>query len=533
MVRLSKLLLLMLGTAVFLAACTMDFLTETDDDGNNENCPVEYVYEDTDGDGIDDRKSALDCEENLLWWEKYVFNADENRTGVQRYLPKGETNNYGDDSIQWTKLFDWDREYVSLEAYFLPTSTTPPQNDHELQWYSRFSYDISGNLLMKANYDARGQFQWFEAREYSDTGQVVNKARYTEAGPSSAEGEWFYTFEFDDQDRETLQKKYLPGDLTTPTVTIPEAVSPQLQQGSAHAFDIPLPTSESLTPLPDTPSFGSPETQGWALTWTKKTWHRENGQFSMKYDTGNKPLELELSSEELEGEIKIALAYDEKDRPKSKITTYQGTEVLNLGFDYTSAGLVEKVTTSGASLLVPLDYEITYDENNLPTRIDINKDDTTLQYFEYTYQSTDTDGGPTIVDQYLDPLSFGGKVASITQYDGDGNQIGIYSFTYDDINEEIRIEAQEYDNESDTYLSKGYFLIKLGEENGPADGKPVVFSSYNKDDERVWYYEYEYDEEGNRIKEARYRVDEALNTEELSVPENLNPESFGIELLLK
>ncbi len=559
-IHTTKIIALFIVAALFLTACNMDFLTDTDNIDKGDECSIHYVYEDSDDDGVDDTKYAYNCEDTLLWWEEYQFDDEENKIGVRRYNLN--------DTVKWTILGNWERGNKTLEAYFLPSQVNSDTVSHEMQWYTRFGYGTPGASVTdapvqkRANYNAEGVLQWFEACEYSSADNLLNKVRYTGAGTSqgdenSLEGQWLYTYEYDNEGRETQEKKYTPGEDTPPSITTPEAVVPAFPEDTPHAFSIPLPKADSLTPLPEMPSFDPSSSDEWALSWTLKSWYHDgpeqygSGQFSIKYDDTPKPLELSLSSDTLEGDIRIALEYYEDEDgdgiflPKSKVTTYKNTEVLNLGFEYTEnsiEGLVKKVTTSGEALLIPLDYEIEYNDNKVPRKISIKKGDTTLQYFVYSYKEDSADGDATVIDHYLDPLNFGGRVDKITHFDGNNNELGKYSFTYDDENEEIKIEAEEYDAEEDEYSSKGYFLIELVPEGNPAEGQPLKFSSYSPNSdgeiERQWYYEYAYDEQtGKRIQEARYKLKEEIDNTadkyELSVPEDLNPESFALELLLK
>ena len=477
-------------TALTLTGCNFDFLSGGGDGGTDEVCITTYETEDLDGDGLIDRKTAIDCTGTLLWGEAYRYDASDNRIGTRRYSPSGGAIPWDSETLSdivSTTLYQWTGSNRTLLAYYRPGAF-----NHELQYYTRSSYS-GDRLILEANFEPAGgsdELQWYEVRQY--TGDLETyRARFD----GEDNGQWLYHYEYDGSDRIELTTAYAAsgGPAASVASSPVYAVQSAGVSSTPWAFGVGLP--EPLGAFPTAPDLSAdPATFGLDLLWTQQYWYTPSGYVSMRYDRDLKPLLMHLEDSSLDDPVEVEIAYNASDLPASKVTTYGSTEVLRLEFAYTG-GLVSRIETSGASLLVPLEYEIAYNADSVPSRISVYRDDTLLQYFDYTYGAG---GSPTSVDDLFDPISFGGRVDTITQYNGDDQEIGHYEFTYDiGATDDIRIDAWEHDGGTDT--PSGYFLL---ERDG--SGRTASFSSYSASDERIWYYQYSYDDLGNRIAEARY-----------------------------
>ncbi len=530
-------ILALLVTLLF--GCTLGFLEESEGDASGEPpCPNYTVNDDRNGDGFVDTLT-YDCNDTLLYWEEHRY-ADED---LQENLI-GRRRRGADDSIQWTRLYSWDEnDERTLEAFYLPVST---DKDHELAYYVRSSYDGEGNLTQNAEFDGDGALQWYEAYDY-EVADVASHARFD----GDAELEWVLTYEYDAEGNKTVQERYLPTPAGTgvQTAAVQTGALETPAEDGHYAFDLALP--DPVADYPDTAPLGDvPSGDDVQLQWTQRWWHRQGGSYSVRYEpfevSGEellRPLILTIDDENLHEAITIDVAYDDGGRPLSKVTTYGGTEVLDLSLTYTEHNevtLVESLTVTGAGVLFPATYRVEYDdEDYVPSRVEIRQPDgDLLQYFTYEYVAGGTTDAETSVGNGFDLINFGGRVDTITQYDGDENELGRYTFTYDFDNGEIRIDAEAYDSASDSYTGSGYFLLTLD-----ADGRTTEFASYSTDgeegdDTRIWYYHYAYDDMGYRVDESRFEVPSEApsgdNVGEITVPAGFswqNPQDVLLLLL--
>lgn len=494
--------LLLITTVLLLAGCDFGFLTDSADEEPPPGCDTTYTMVNLDEDEPLERE-ARDCEGTLLWWEDYAYNDAGAQIATRRHRP--------DDTIRWTRLFDYEDEQETLEAYYLPDGEA-----HLLQWQTVRSYEGEA-VAMEATYDGTGALQWFEAHEYSPEGLETYHGRF---GGGVATPLWLYAYFYDGENRIEKEEAYTSVAETAEVgAGSASALSsePDLRLSAsqeAYAFGLSLPEP---TTLPEDPDLEA-TTEEMELSWTQKWWYQERGWFSMKYDQELRPLLLTIEDEALSKQLTVSVSYNEENLPTRKVTSYGDDEVLALGFEYNENALIERITSSGRSLLVPMDYEIAYNDENVPSAISIYQGDTLLQRLEYSY----VEGGAreTVVepDGSFDPIDFGGRIDSVTQYDGDDNRLGTYRFSYNVEEGEIRIDAYEYEPETDGERANGHFLIELN-----AEGRTASFSSFSADNERLWHYSYEYDEAGNRIREARYDAEDLLSV----------VESFDIELLFE
>lgn len=468
---------------LLFGACNFDFLNAADEGEDGESCATETRWSDSDGDGVDDTGLTYDCHGALLWKELHQHDEDGNVIAKRRLDPQ--------DRVVWTYLYSHASGQMEMEAYFLPE-----EDGHQLQWYTIFTYE-NGKLVQKDSFDGSGTFQWAEAWDYDPHGNPLYRGRFD----ASREAQWLYSYSYDGEGRTSEEISYTaPSDGSGRSFSASRAGTGL----ETPLFGLALP--EPPADLPELPLLsGLPD--GMEELWRKQYWYHSGASFSVKYKPGELPLPLEMTAaapDVLEEDVKITISYDEDAdpiRPVRKVTTYGDTEVLDLGFEYNAAGLPSRVTTAGELLFLPLDYEISYNEDHFPQRISIFQGETLLQYLEYSYH--EADGTESAGINYLDPLDFGGKVHIITLFDGDGVVVGSFAFTYDDANSQIRIDA--YEGSGAEKRENGYFLLSLNTE-----GETAAFSGFSEGGERVWHYEYEYDEVGNRIMEMNYDASDAL-----------------------
>ena len=500
--------------AVLLVGCNMDFLSDSDDEASGPACPTYAVWEDRNDDGIDD-KLVYDCNDELQYWEEYRSDDADRTIAVRRHLPN--------DDVQWTRLYDYDGDDQTLHAFYLPVSGG---NSHELEWYVRSAYQ-DGNLVRKAEFEVSTSgpdaLQWLEVREYSGDGNETYRGRFD----GDVDAEWVHAYqytEFDGEDRLSVDERFEPAESgAASTAALGGGGLRALATGDTYAFGLSLPSS--LEPIPSLSKSLSATADTLDLAWTTRYWYREGGKYSVKYDPQPKPLLVTISDENLDEDLEISVDYNTRDLPTSKVTSYGGEEAMRLDFGYTDADLLDELAVSGPAVL-NLEFAVTYNEEDVPSEVQVTQDGEPFQRFEYSYQSGGTAGEETETDSYLDPIDFGGRVDTITWYEGDGStdeeKLGTYSFTYTDATAEapaqVRIDAAEYDGDTDSETNAGYFLLTKNDA-----GRTVAFESYDADGDEVWSYEYAYDDAGNRVTEEKYDASGNLTV----------PAGFDMELLFE
>jgi hypothetical protein len=514
-------------TFAFFVGCNMDFLSDSGGDSSGgPECPNHPVGEDRNGDGLVDEQLVYDCNDELQYWVEYRYDDQDRMIGKRRHLPN--------DAVQWTRLYTYDDAgNRTLEAFYLPEGSG---DGHDLQYYVRSAHDADGNLTEQAEFDASGTLQWYEAYEYENE-EVARRARFD----GDVEPVWLNAYEYVEFSGETLVSvqesySYLPAPNTgAQAAGLQSARSLSVTANGAYAFDdVSLPDTVSEFPSPETSNLQQLQADGsMVLEWTQRWWYREGGSYSVRYDGESKPLLLTIADENLDRDIEVTVDYPndgpDDSLPESKVTTYGDTEVLNLGFTYTEQDgvtLLESLSVTGESVLLPAVFHVEYNDDSVPNLVEIRQPDgDLLQYFQYEYEPGSTADAETSVGAGFDPVDFGGRVDTITQFDGDDNELGRYVFTYDDENGEIRIDGEQYDAEEQTYSDTGYFLLTLD-----AEGRTAEFASFDSNDERIWYYNYEYDDAGYRVDETRFEVPEGGGAAEPAVPAGLGREDLFLLL---
>ncbi len=508
--------------------CSLGFLDDAGDDSSGgPTCPDYTVEEDRNNDGYVDTLTYT-CNDELRYWEESRYDDEENRIGRRR--------NTADDDVQWTRLYTYDENgNTMLEAFYLPAGS---EEEHELRYYIRSAYDEDGNLTQNAEFDGDGTLQWFEAYEY-ENGERARHARFD----GNVELEWLYAYEYDAEGNTTVQERYIPSpEITGVRISTVHAAAVETPTDSDHyAFDLPLP--DPITGFPDTDSLADVQSgSAVELQWTQRWWYREGGSYSVRYEPYGelngeellRPLLLTIDDENLDQPINVDVTYNAGGLPVSKVTSYGGTEALDVSLTYTKhndATLVESVSVTGASVLFPAEYHITYeDDTYVPVKIEIKQPDGDLvQYFTYAYayEEDSSADAESAVGSGFDLINFAGRVDTITQFDGDENELGRYVFTYDLESGEIRIDAEGYDAASESYTESGYFLLTLD-----AEGRTAEFASYDTEDDRIWYYHYAYDDLGYRVDESKFEVPEGDDIGEIAVPEGFSLQDPQDMLLL-
>jgi hypothetical protein len=451
-----------------LASCNWDFLNGDGTDGE----PAYHYETIKDDQGRVVTMKCYNADDVLQWYESYGYDDDDNRTKTQRYS--------ADNVLQYTYLYDWQDGKITIEAYF--------DGDNTLRWYDHSTYD-GEQLVELCEYDGDDALQWFEVYEYSATGKQTLAERFDGSSPPALVGA--STFEYDAEDLLVLEKSYDEnGDLCAKTthewnaegkearsvtyrapdssasLAPPSARLGGAVTGRAAGAEPPLPVPEE--PPPDAPSVTLTE-QDLEVAARSFWFYDAYGTTQVTTTPEYLPTAIARQDTRLEEDVSVALGYDEADRITSKTTSYGDTEALKIVLTYERASgyTVSRIQSSGAAMLVPLNFDLSYDDG-LPTEVVIGYDTSTLFTLTYTYEADN-------------PLKH-----TITVKDGDGNLYGCYVFTLAEDYLSARIDV--YTDEARKHPN-GYY--KLAYDEG---SRTVSFTSYNASGKPVQRYSYGYED---------------------------------------
>jgi hypothetical protein len=219
----------------------------------------------------------------------------------------------------------------------------------------------------------------------------------------------------------------------------------------------------------------------------------------------NYPSQIFPSDKRLAETVTIDATWDSLKRLSSKTTSYGATEVLKVDVSYLSdvhydngGWQVSQLSFTGAGLLMPVEIGIEYSEYHLPDTITASSSGTALYSLKYHYSDTSTFVPAGIK---LDPLSYGGIVSYIDNYDGGGRYLGKYKFeTTGDLSKLLVISSWKDDGDFTTLgedSPNGRFEIGYD-----AEGRTASFTSFKAKpasdpaaaDEIAWQYQYSYED---------------------------------------
>jgi hypothetical protein len=453
---------LLAATALALVgSCTFDFLNGGDD-GEEQTFHYTYDY------NTDETVAVMYCydqDEVLQWSERYTYQ-EGNRTALERCSAS--------DQILYTYLWGWEDGKRSVEAYFDGTST--------LRWYDHFIYD--GELLAElVEYDGAGLLQWFEVYQYSGSGKQTLAVRFNSA--SALVGAT--ATEYDAEDRVLATSSYdssgtlcakvthewsSGGEETRRTSYAAPASAASMAPASRSAVAARAPTGLVL-PVPPEP----PVAPGFTLAErdlevvSRRFWFYDAyGTTDVSTRADYLPTAVLREDIRLAEAVSVALAYDDADRILSKTTSYGDTEALKIALTYEapSGWRVSHIQSSGAAMLLPLDFDLSWDEAGVPVEVVVSYDASTLFTLSYDY----------------DPLDL--HTHTITVVDGDDELYGCYVFTLAD---DWLSGTIEVFTDAARTVPNGSYSLAYDE-----DLRTASFASYDAQGELVVRYEYGYED---------------------------------------
>lgn len=434
-----------------LASCTFDFLNGDDAD---EPAPVYHYTYNSDNTIM----YCLDQDDVLQWSEHYTYDADGNKLSLQRLSPS--------DELQYSYLYDWENGLNTVKAYFDGTGA--------LRWYDHSIYQ--GDLLVRlCEYDGNGELQWFAVYEYSGSGLKTQAARYD--GDSALIDA--FVWEYGAAETLVTEKSYDASGTLCAKVTHEWSVDGKETRRIVYELPPSTPgeaargiTGLTLPTPPDPPAVPVLTLSDRELqVASRRFWFYDAyGATDVTTRADYLPTAIVREDARLAKAVTVALRYDEVGRILSKSTSYGDTEALRIVLTYASASgyLVSHIESSGAAMLIPLEFDLTYDEAGLPTQVTIGYDTSVLFALSYDYNEAD-------------PLTH-----TITVREGDGSLYGCYVFSVAGDFLSGRIDV--YTDEACT-VSNGYYALAYND-----DSQTVSFAAYSAAGDPVVQYQYGYED---------------------------------------
>lgn len=439
----------------------------------------------------DSQNDILYCynsDDSLKWIEYYDYNDQGQCIFVKHTLPSG--------SVLWSYLYEWSGSNLVKEAYF--------DSQNTLSWFNTITYS-GNNPVLKTKYNSGSTLLDFQTWTYSASNKILSTGSYN----SSSTLQWAYKYEYDGSDNRTKLSSYGSNSQESASIENEYDGSNRITKAtgsgtsiSSDSFDAPCKfpsfysyggvnkesrNQASLT-LPQTPSSpGSPSMNlidnSLSYAWMSLWFYDAYGYTSATLNSVYLPVELVRVAPEYLNDhpLKTNLTYG-NNRLIQNTTSWNNQTVLDMLFSYDSSGYLTKLDTSGRSLYIPLSYQIGYTPKNgfeVPGEIGIYNESTLLQSFVYVYDEPSVSSA----DEYAKGVSH------ILHYDGDGQLVGTYTFSYSD-----PILTISVTDSSANYTGK--FEIAYDVDNNIAS-----FTSFNKDGGKEWDYQFDY-EGNNRISQA-------------------------------
>ncbi|MBU0927994.1 MAG: hypothetical protein KKA67_09615 [Spirochaetes bacterium] len=439
---------------MLLASCNFNFLGDADLSVSEDALRV--VESEIPG-GV--RYSYYDSSDTLQYYEDR-YSADGRVTQSERHAANGD--------LRYAYLYRYDAGGNKiLTAYY--------DSSKALRWFQAYSF-AGDRLETIAEYDAASALQWSRRYAYGDgtsgpLGELVRSASFNAAGEPTAGSVYRY-----DGGRAFLMTAY--GGVSVAAAGASVSGSAQASR-SLGDFAEPTTPAYSVPAIPSDDAFAAIGVSSYAC-WLRDAY----GETQVSLDSAWYPTRVVREDSRLPDgkDVSVTIEWDSNRRISRKKSYYGSTLAFDVAMSYTPEGYPLRASTSGAALLLPLDYALAY-EAGRPVRLDVQSAGTTLQWFEYAYSGPPA---PLSLEEArtVDPFAFLDGLATaglkIRHYDGDDALVETIEFTA----EGTGLRLNVYDASG---VLNGYYLAAYS-----GDSLIASLSSYDSAGAKHWGYEYGY-----------------------------------------
>lgn len=451
---MKRLLIALVALIALVSSCTFDFFDDAKDIAETDT--LHSVTQTTENVQV---TKWYDTSETLQYSEEgYIQSGSRQIEQVQKYSASGE--------LKHTYRYIYNAAaQIDLVAYY--------DSSDSLQWFHVYTFDENDRISVQAEYNGSAILQW--ARKYtyvpsSETasGEISTVSSFTSL--AQLDGVAVYSFL-------TGSKKW---NKEVSYGTIGNVISDDPAICALIAEDVNVTSvtnhgriSVTMPNRPESLALTVPVDPSTVLSLTgyRFAYYDDYGNSKISLNPSWYPLSAVRDDSRLDGnDLQVDLTYDSANRIVNKTTYYGSTKALSVDIAYDSGNYPTTVTTTGAAMLLPLEYTMAYDEYRRPSKISVTSEGKRLHYFNFAYSGTPA--ALTITtDRSIDPFNFLDSLLSvemtITHYDGDDDLVE--SFYAHAVTEGIQIDVIKPDGKAN-----GLFLVTRD-----AAGRPVSFTTKN------------------------------------------------------
>jgi len=425
-----------LALALALASCNFGFLDDADLSGTGEVLREEVT--------------------TIIGGERHAF-----------YNTADELQYYEDHYITAAKTM--------LLAYY--------NASNELRWYRVFTYN-GETFETITEYDGADARQWSRRYEYGDGSEVpattvINAASFAADGTPSG----CAMYEFDSSDRVSFLTSYGGVSCAVAGLSVAKSASSATARSATRAIaplKVPGEIAYAVPSIPDAAALSALGVSGYAY-WNYDAF----GSSELSMDKDWYPVRVARVDSRVAKTVSMELAWSAGHRIIRKKSYYGSTLALDVSMEYTDDGYPLKASTSGAAMLLPLDYELVY-AGGVPARLNVSSNGSLLQWFKYEYTGAALPTSfPAIrgIDPFalLDGLAKSSLV--IEHYDGDDLLIETFTFISNPATAVLKLEVENATGDSNGYYEAAY------------EGELIAsLKAFNASGMEQWEYSYGYAE---------------------------------------
>jgi hypothetical protein len=313
--------------------------------------------------------------------------------------------------------------------------------DRALSYSFAYVYDADEKITTQAEYNASGNLEWLRRYSLKASGSAAGQLEAAASFDGSQNLVGGLRYYFIDtasypSKKWNLEVAYgkdsgsLSGGVAAEN---PKACDPTLETIQAESkIDLTLPSPGTI-PAPAIPAdFAS---AGLAVSGYRFFLEDGYGNTTVSLDSSWYPLSGTRTDSRLQKSVTVDVEHDAQMRVTSQSLHYGTTLALKVDVSYESGSSLfpVRVSTSGSSMPMPLDYQIAYGSHHEVTGISAYSHGTLVRRFAYAYSTPVTSAVTVTALRGMNPFAFMSDFLKaglvISEYDGDGKLVETFTST--------------------------------------------------------------------------------------------------------